>query len=111
MLGGELWFVGGWWVDERGWGAVEDLGSGLCAGPEAFGVRSPGGVECGVAVLVDAVGVAVVDVGGSVHPDPGVAVVVVVGVHELAEELPGVPEGGEPVGEDGQVFHRLEQGF
>ncbi len=43
------------------------------------------------------------------HADPGVAVVMVVGVHERVEELPGVGEGDEPVWEGGQVLHRLEQ--
>jgi len=39
----------------------------------------------GVAATVDSVGHAMVDAGGSVHPDPGVAVVMVVSVHELIQ--------------------------
>lgn len=87
MLGGELELAGWWLVDPGGRLPVEDLGSGGPAAGEALGVGSAGGVERGVSGAVDGVGVSVVDVGGGVHADPGVPVVVVVGVHELVQEL------------------------
>lgn len=55
MLGGEVELVG-WWLVDPGCGvAVEDLGSGLRAAPESFGVGAAGRVEGGVAVTVDGV--------------------------------------------------------
>lgn len=98
MLGGELDLVGWWLVDPRGRVSVEDLRSRLSR-REPFGVGAAGGLECGVSVAVDGVGVPVVHVGGRVHADAGVPVVVVVGVHEFVQELPCVGEGDEPVGE------------
>lgn len=74
---------------------------------EPFGMGSMGCLERGIAIAVDGVCQPVGDVGGCVHGDSGVAVVVVVGVHELVEELPGVTEGTEPVGEDWQVLIAL----
>lgn len=107
MLGGEPVLVAGL-VDPDGRASVEDLGSGLCAGSESFAVCTASGIKGSVAVTVDSVGQAVVDVGGSAHPDPGVAVVV--GVHELIREGPCSGQGSEPVREHGSVLHRLEQG-
>lgn len=109
MLGGELLFVGGCLVYPCCGIAVEDLRSRLRAGAESLVGCPAGGVERGVSVTVDLVGVPVVHIGGGVHPDSGVPAVVVVGFHELVRELPRLGEGAEPVGEDGQVLHRLEQ--
>ena len=71
MLGGELDLVGWWLVDPRGRVSVEDLRSRLSR-REPFGVGAAGGLECGVSVAVDGVGVPVVHVGGRVHADAGV---------------------------------------
>ena len=51
------------------------------------------------------------DVGGSVQTDPGVAVVVVVVVDELADENPGRLQGGEPFRERRRVLQRLVPRF
>ena len=57
---------------------------------EPFGVLRVGVGEDGGPVLVDGVGVAVVDVGGGVHADAGVAVGVVVPAEEPGQEGAGV---------------------
>ena len=62
---------------------------------ESFGLGGVGGVEDGLAVGADGVVVAVVDVGGGVVADAGVAVVVVVVVEERVGEGAGVGEAGE----------------
>src|SRR5437773_1737131 len=53
-------------------------------------------------------GAAVVDVGGGVEPNAGVAVLLVVPAEEPATEGMGVLEAAEPVGELGPVFHGAE---
>ena len=63
--------------------------------PESFGVGGVGGVEDGLAVGADGGGAAVVDVGGGVQGDAGVAVVVVVVVEEPVAEGSGVIDAGE----------------
>ncbi|WP_435937614.1 hypothetical protein, partial [Leucobacter sp. Z1108] len=60
--------VGWWLVDPRGRVSVEDLRSRLSR-REPFGVGAAGGLECGVSVAVDGVGVPVVHVGGRVHAE------------------------------------------
>ena len=67
--------------------------------------------EHGGPLLADGVGVPVVDVGGGVHADPGVAVGVVVPGEEPDQERAGVFEAAEPVGELGSVLQGLEMGF
>src|SRR3546814_19907380 len=57
------------------------------------------------------VGAAVVNVGGGVEPDAGVAVVVVVVLAERVAERPGVVEAGEALRERRRVLQRLELGF
>src|SRR3546814_11570458 len=57
------------------------------------------------------VGAAVVNVGGGVEPDAGVAVVVVVVLEERVAERPGVVEAGEALRERRRVLQRLELGF
>src|SRR5215213_7796701 len=56
-------------------------------------------------------GAAVVDVGGGMEPDAGVAVLVVVPAKEPAAEGVGVLEAAEPIGELGPVFHGAKLAF
>lgn len=88
-------------------GDVGDLG---CFGwsSEAVGFECVGVVEDGLAVGSDGVVVAVVDAGGCVVADAGVAVVVVVVVEEGVGEAAGVGEAGEPFGEAGCVLQGFE---
>ena len=73
---------------------------------EAVGLEGVGVVEDGLAVCADGVVVAVVDAGGGVVADAGVAVVVVVVVEELVDEGSGVGEAGEAFGEPWCVLQR-----
>jgi hypothetical protein len=59
----------------------------------------------------DLVGEPVVDVGGGVQADPGVVVGVVVPVHELGDEVAGLAQAGDPVGEGRGVLQGLEPGL
>lgn len=68
--------------------AVGDLGWAGSSG-EAFGVGGTGGVEGGLAGIVDRAGGRVVDRGGGVSADPGMAVDVVVLGEEPIAECPG----------------------
>lgn len=43
------------------------------------------------------------------EPDTGVLVMVVVPIHEAADEGPRITQGGEALGERGSVFHGLEK--
>ena len=75
---------------------------------EPFGVACVRGVEHAGAGGVQLLGVAVVDGGWGHQPDPGVAVVVVVPVEELAAVRAGVLDVVEPRGELGPVLQGLE---
>ena len=89
-------------------GYVGDLGCGGWSA-EAVGFEGVGVVEDGLAVGSDGVVVSVVDAGGGVVADAGVAVVVVVVVgEELVDEEAGVGEAGEAFGESGCVLERLQ---
>src|SRR3546814_20231808 len=83
---------GGWWSESFGAGGVGSVEDGLASG-------SDGGVA------------AVVDVGGGVEPDAGVAVVVVVVSEEPVAERAGVVDAGEALRERRGVFQSLELGF
>src|SRR3546814_25750 len=78
---------------------------------ESFGTCGVGGIEDDLAGGSDLVGAAVVNVGGGVEPDAGVAVVVVVVLEERVAERPGVVEAGEALRERRRVLQRLELGF
>ena len=69
--------------------------------------RGQGGGPC----LSDGAGVAVVDIGGGVHPDPGMPVGLVVPAVEAGAEGPGILQGAEGVGEVGTVLQGFELGF
>jgi hypothetical protein len=74
-------------------------------------VLGVGAVECDLPLGSDLFGGAEVHRGGGVHPDPGVAVFVVVGGEETVTEHAGVFQGAEPGGEIGHVFEGFELGF
>ncbi len=82
----QIWFG---WVDPG------DVGDWWCGGwsAEAVGFEGVGVVEDGLAVGSDGVVVAVVDAGGGVVADAGVAVVVVVVGEELVDEVRGRGRG------------------
>ena len=61
--------------------------------------------------LLNGVSVAVVDIGRGVHPDPGMAMILVVPAVEPCAERAGVLEGAEPLGEVGPVLQGLELGL
>lgn len=96
-------------INPRGSWECEDLGVG--GGREAVRVFRTRRSECRRAFLGDAGGVAVVDIRGRVVADAGVLMVMVVPVHETADEGPGVVDRGEAIGELRPVFHGLEQGL
>jgi len=66
---------------------------------ESFGVVVVGGVERALALLAGVGGSVVVDVGGGVEGDAGVAVVVVVVLEELGAEVSGLDQVVEVRGE------------
>ena len=70
-----------------------------------------GAVENDGSLLAHSSGSPVVDVGGGVEPDAGVAVVVVVPVEEPAAEGVGVGVAAEPVGELGAGTSLFGTGF
>lgn len=72
---------------------------------------SIGGIEHGLALVVDDRGGAVVHRCWGVQPDPGVAMFVVIPAGEGAQPSAGFTDGGEPLRVVGGVFHRLELGF
>ena len=85
---------------------------GVRWGPgEAVGVGGVGGVEGGLAELLDVGPGAVVDADRRVIVQPGMVVVVVVVVAEIIEELLCFGEAGEMGGVGGAVFHGFEDGF
>src|SRR4051812_18828101 len=90
-------FLRCWLVDPGGVGQVDDLGA--AAGGKPLGMSCAGLVEGGVAFGVSGRGEAVVDVGGGVQTDAGVAVVMVVAVEESVHELLRVGKRAEPFGE------------
>ena len=73
--------------------------------------RGVGVVEDGLAVSADGVVVAVVDAGGGVVADAGVAVVVVVVGEQLVDEAAGMGQVGEALGESWCLFDGLGLGF
>jgi hypothetical protein len=98
-----------WWlVDPGGDG---QLGRDGRAVHEPFGLAgigvveylSPGGVQCG--------GVAVMDGLGGHQSDPGMAVLMVIPVHELAAVPPGVLDVVKAGGERRPVLQRFEPRF
>ncbi len=93
-----------------GWVDPGDVGHARCLWwlSESLGLGCVGVVEDGLAVSADGVMVAVVDAGGGVVADAGVAVVMVVVGEELIDERSGVGEAGEAFGEPGCVLQRLE---
>ena len=74
---------------------------------ESFGAGCVGRGKGRLAGFSDLVGVVVVDVERCVHPDPGVAVGVVVPAVEGGAERAGVLQGPEPVGKSGRYFNVL----
>ena len=74
---------------------------------EAFGAGGVGSVQGGLALGADLGGGAVVDAGGGVQPDPGMAVLVVVVGEELLGERAGVGQRPEALGKTGAYFSVL----
>ena len=74
------------------------------AAVEPLGVSGVGAVERGLALRTDLDGGAEVDRGGGVHADPGMAVIVIVGVEESVAERAGIGQTAEPLGEVGHVL-------
>ena len=62
---------------------------------ESFGVGAVGGVEDELSAGSDGGGSPVVDVGGGMQPDAGVAMLVVVVIEERVGEAAGVVDAGE----------------
>ncbi len=81
------------------------------AGGEAFGASGVGGVEDALSGGMESCRLAVVDGCRGHQADPGVVVLVVVPVEELAAEHSGVLDLVEMVGELGPVLERLEVRF
>jgi|SRR5215218_2691194 hypothetical protein len=67
-----------------------------------------GGVQHRGPLGLDELGSAVVDIGGDMEADPGVAVLGVVPAEEPGAEAVGVLQATEPVGELGPVLEGLE---
>ena len=82
---------------------------GLCLVPKRSGWRRRAAARVASRSAGDSGGVAVVDIGGGVQPDAGVAVVVVVAVDESVHELLRVDPGAESFGELGAYFKVLNQ--
>lgn len=78
---------------------------------EPFRSGRVGGVEGLLAQCTDVAGGAVVNRGGGVQPDPGVAVFVVVVAEEPLAERARVGQRTETPGEDGRVLEGLEVGL
>jgi hypothetical protein len=95
----------GWFVDPGDGG---QLGWGGWFADETLGVRGVGRVEDLASPVPDELGAAVVDVGGGVKPDAGVAVVVVVPAEELLAVGVGVLEAAEAGGEVGPILEGPE---
>ena len=91
-------------VDPRGLGQGEDLGVG--GGGEPLGVSGSGVGQDLAAGHALGCGEAVVDIGGGVQADAAVVVLVVVGLHELVHEVPGVLDRAESLREDRGVLQR-----
>jgi hypothetical protein len=70
-----------------------------------------GGVEYAGPFVTDCLGEAVVDVGGGMQAQPGVAVFVVVPSEEVLAVSSGVFDRVEPAGEVGPVLQSLELGL
>jgi hypothetical protein len=92
-------------------GGGRQLGRDGRSTDEPFGVLGVGGVEHDGPGGMQVLGVAVVDGGGGHQADPGVAVGVVVPVHERAAVLAGVLDRVKPGRERGAVLQRLEVGL
>jgi len=86
---------GGWLVDP----GLGRSGGWFRPAAEPFGVGVVGGGEGVLAFLVDGVGGAEVNRRRCVPADPGMPVNMIVFEEEAGEELPGVLEGFEMVGE------------
>jgi len=87
-------------VDPRGLGDLRWLGR---FADEPFRVCGVGGIEHACAVVPDCLGQAVVDVGGGLQDQPGVAVFVVVPTEEVLAVSSGVFDRVKPAGEVGPV--------
>ena len=98
----------GWWVDPGGAG---QWGWFWVFADEPFGGGCVGLGQGGRAGCPNGGRVAVVDIGGGVHPNPGVAVLVVVPVVERDTEGSGLFQAGEAVGEIGPVLQGFELRF
>ena len=95
-------------VDPRcGW----QLGRCWWLADEPLGVGGVGGLQHPGPLGADLLGPAVVEVGGGVEPDPGVAMLGVVPAEEPGAEAVGVLIGAEPVGELGPLLEGLELGL
>ena len=70
-----------------------------------------GGVKHACALVPDCLGQAVVDVGGGLQDQPGVAVFVVVPTEEVLAVSSGVFDRVKPAGEVGPVLQRCELGL
>ena len=65
----------------------------------------------GLALRTDLDSGAEVDRGRGVHADPGMAVIVIVGVEEPVAERAGIGQTAEPLGEIGHVLESFEPGL
>ena len=70
-----------------------------------------GGVEYAGTLVADCLGEAVVDVGGGMQAQPGVAMFIVVPTEEDLAVSSGVFDRAEPTGEIGPVLQRFELGL
>ena len=70
-----------------------------------------GGVEYAGALIADCLGEAVVDVGGGMQAQPGVAVFIVIPTEEVLTVQSSFLDQAEPAGEVGPVLQRLKLGI
>lgn len=95
-----------WFVDPCLPGQGQDLGIG--GGAETVGIFAPSCTQRVGTFLCNPGGEAVMHVGGCVEPDAGMLVVMVIPIHQSADERPRITQRGEALGERRPVFHGLK---
>src|SRR3954453_18523607 len=100
------WLVGS--IDPRGFGDRRRFGR---FADEPFRVCGVGGVEYAGALVTDCLGEAVVDVGGGMQAQPGVAGFIVIPTEKILTVQSSFLDRAEPAGEVGPVFQRLKLGL
>ena len=96
------------WVDPRAGGELRWFGR---LADEPFRACGVGGVEYAGTLVADCLGQAVVDVGGGMKGQPGVAMFIVVPTEEALAVQSSFLDRAEPAGEVGPVLQRLELGL